>query len=102
MKNTQAGAHDRAFALGASGSPLERLELKYTYRDVDADAVLGIFTESDFGLGFTDVSGHTFESSFDITDGVGLKLTYFKSETGDSTGSGTDADRLFLDFTFKH
>jgi hypothetical protein len=48
------------------------------------------------------VSGHTFESSIDITDGVAVKLTYFKSETGDSTGSGTDVDRVFLDFTFKY
>lgn len=102
VKNTEAGALDRAFALGVRGSPLERLELAYTYRDVDADAVLGIFTDSDFGVGSTDVSGHTFESSIDITDGVALKLTYFKSETGDSTGSGTDVDQVFLDFTFKY
>ncbi len=102
VKNTEAGSLDQAFAVGARGSPLERLALAYTYRDVDADAVLGIFTDSDFGVGSTDVSGHTFESSLDITDGVAVKLTYFKSETGDSTGSGTDVDRVFLDFTFKY
>ena len=38
----------------------------------------------------------------EVADGVAVKLTYFKSETGDSTGSGTDVDRVFLDFTFKY
>ena len=102
VKNTRAGSRDSAFALGALWSPLERWELAYNYRDVDADAVLGIFTDSDFGLGNADASGHVFASSFDITEAVGMKMTYFKSEAGASTGGGIDVDRAFIDFSFKY
>lgn len=101
VKNLDAGSQDRAYAIGAQWTPLSRWELAYSYRNVDADSVIGDFTESDFGLGITGAKGHIVASNFHIADGVGMKMTYFRSEAG-GAASGIDVNRAFVDFSFKY
>jgi hypothetical protein len=102
VRNTEAGSKDRGYALGVDWAPLERWELAYNYRDVEADATLGIFTDSDFGVGATGARGHVFETSFDVTDAVAMKMTYLRSEADVGPDAEIDVDRVFLDFSFKY
>ena len=62
--------------------------LRYIYRVVEKDAVLGIVTDSDFIGGGTDGKGHEGNFSFMITKHVGVGASYFyNSRTLDEPSS---------------
>jgi hypothetical protein len=70
----------------------------YMFRDVEADAVLGAFTDSDFIGGGTDGQGHTFGFKYQLAKNLQAALTYFLSER-DSTDD--DYNRLQGDLILK-
>jgi hypothetical protein len=74
----------------------------YTYLDLKPDAVLAVFTDSDFGGGGTNKRGHAFFGSYAPTDRTNLRFTYFLNETGVASGTPKDYDRLMLDFNFRY
>lgn len=51
--------------------------LRYEYRDLDRDAVVGAFTDSDFGGGGTNSSGHIIGAEYMLAKNVRLAATYF-------------------------
>ena len=69
VQNQDADRLDTGYALGVKlRFPGDRpWGLGYTYQDLEANAVLGILTNSDFGGGGTDVKGHLIKGNFDLS-----------------------------------
>jgi hypothetical protein len=72
-------------------------ELSYDYRELEADAVLGVFSDSDFIGGGTDGKGHRFGFGYQFTKNIQGALTYFLDEKDD----GNDYRRLQADLILK-
>jgi hypothetical protein len=70
----------------------------YDYRDIDSDAVVGQFNDSDFVGGGTDGKGHRFNLAYQIAKNFEAGLTYFLNKRGDNDD---DYRRLQADLTFK-
>lgn len=75
----------------------------YEYRDLEADAVVGVFTDSDFIGGGTGGKGHKFSTSYAIAQNATLGATYFMSQRdGDGDGNiNDDYDRFQFDLMVK-
>jgi len=76
-------------------------ELRYIYREVEADAVVGIFTDSDFRGGGTDARGHEFGGGLQLADNTTFNVTYFINEIGLQAEEGEDFNRLQVDLQLK-
>jgi hypothetical protein len=71
----------------------------YDYRDIDSDAVVGQFNDSDFVGGGTDGKGHRFNFAYQLAKNFEAGLTYFLDEK-----KNEDKDkynRLQADLVFK-
>lgn len=55
-------------------------DFRYNYRELEADAVLGAFSDSDFIGGGTNGRGHEFGFNYQLTKNVQAGLTYFVNE----------------------
>lgn len=75
-------------------------ELGYDYRDLEADAVVGQFSDSDFIGSGTGGRGHRIGAKYQIKKNVQAAATYF-ANTIDGSSSDTDYDRLQLDLILK-
>ncbi len=73
--------------------------LGYDYRDIDSDAVVGQFNDSDFVGGGTNGKGHRFNVAYQLAKNFETGLTYFLDERENSTGD--EYHRLQADFIFK-
>ncbi|MFC1636463.1 putative porin [Planctomycetota bacterium] len=75
-------------------------EFSYDYRELDADAVVGGFIESDFLGSATDSRGHKFGFKYQLVNNLRTCLTYYHLE---DTSSSRDLDyrRLMADLVFK-
>lgn len=73
-------------------------EASYNYRDLEADAVLGAFCDSDFVGGGTDGKGHKFGFKYQIAKNLQGGLTYLLNEAGSGKD---DYRRLQADLVFK-
>lgn len=99
--NTEADDEDTAYLaglrLGKAKDP-GSWELDYNYRELEANAVFGANTDSDFAGGGTDGKGHRFGGSYQIAKNVKGTVAYFLNERAVTKG-GTDYDRLQIDCT---
>lgn len=73
-------------------------ELSYNYRDLEADAVIGVFSDSDFIGGGTNGKGHQFGLKYQLAKNLQAALTYFLNERG---SNDDDYKRLQADLIFK-
>lgn len=106
VKNTDSDAkEDRGFAIGTKLGKVKKAwdwEVGYTYQDLEADAVYGTLSDSDFGGGGTDVKGHKLSAGVGISKNTKLGLTYFDNEYGDFTKADElDYKRLQIDLKTK-
>ncbi len=104
---------DTAYALGVylgKSGGFNDWVVKLSYQDKDADAVLGLLTDSDFGGGGTDSKGWVGAVQYGLAKQSYIQLTYFDTERKDSNGveSGNpdtsnpfDVNTLQLDIQFK-
>ena len=102
VQNQSVDDNGNGYSIGASlGSAKNPRAWKasYIYQDLESDAVLGLTTDSDFGGGGTNVSGHLFKAAYAIQKNVSFGLTYLINQQGDLE---TDYDRLQLDFKLKY
>jgi phosphate-selective porin len=76
-------------------------DFRYNYREVEADAVLGAFTDSDFIGGGTNGRGHEFGLNYQLTENIQAGLTYFINVRDRSTTTDDDYRRLQADLQFK-
>jgi hypothetical protein len=84
--------------LGKAKDPYS-FELRYNYRVVEKDAVLGAFTDSDFRGGGADGKGHEAGIDFVLGSHVVVGATYFFNKKG--VDGGTDYHRAQFDVAFK-
>jgi len=77
-------------------------ELSYDYRNLEADAVVGGFTESDFFGSFTNSKGHKFGFKYQLAKNLQAGLIYYHLEDIRSSSSLVrDYRRLQTDLIFK-
>jgi hypothetical protein len=69
------------------------------YKYVETDAVIGLFADSDFGNGTTDVKGFAVSGGYAVAKNVELASTIFINERG--VDDGTSWSRLFIDLVMK-
>jgi len=72
----------------------------YDYRDVERDAVLSLWNDSDFNGGLTGGKGHVVSAAYQAFKNVQLALTYFHSEV-DLADPDLDYRRLQADLVVK-
>lgn len=75
-------------------------EFSYDYRDVEADAVVGQFNDSDFIGGGTGGRGHRFGFAYALAKNTTAGVTYFDNEYGSGLGE-RDYQRLQVDVALK-
>lgn len=103
--NTDADDNDTGYLFGARyGSARARgtWDLGWFYEKLEADATVGLLTDSDFGGGGTDSKGHAITGTYAFHDNWNFKLTYFLNEIELAAGNPRDFDRLMLDLNFKY
>jgi hypothetical protein len=86
---------DTAWLLGAK-SKVFGFNLDYNYRDVQRNAVVGAFTDSDFANGTTGSRGHKFKVGYDIDKNFALGATYFLTKADFSSRTQRDANTNIL------
>lgn len=70
----------------------------YDYRDIESDAVLGVFNDSDFNGGGTDARGHRTNFSYMMLKNTVVGATYFCTET---RSTDVDEQRVQLEMQVK-
>jgi len=103
-QNGEVSVEDTAYAFGAKlGSAKKQgsWQGQYMYQDIEADAVIGTFNDSDFGGGGTDSSGHLLKGKYMIRDQIGLGASLFLNEVDRFQGTEHDYTRFQLDVEFK-
>ena len=103
VKNTAAGVVNdlgwlAGFSIGEAVEPLT-WALRYDYRKLESDAVLGVFPYSDSFGGGTNGKGHQIVAEMAVAKNVKLGVTYLYDKKGVS--GGTKYQRAMFDFSFK-
>lgn len=106
VKNLVAVSNqDTGWILGATlnkASDPGSWQVGYNYRELEADAVFGAFTDSDFIGGGTNGRGHVMNFVYQVAKNVQAALTYFHNEN-DRGGMSRDLDyrRIQTDLILK-
>ena len=90
--NTEADESDTGFALGGSVGEItgpRTWRIGYAYQDLEADAVIGTFTDSDWAGGGTDGKCHVVELNYGFRDRLVFGLRYFLNDRGEDAGNGS-------------
>jgi hypothetical protein len=77
-------------------------QVQYQYQDLEADATLGLLSDSDFSGGGTDGKGHKFSGKYAIDTSWTIGATYFDNDRGVDLGSDAGYKRLMIDTAFKY
>ena len=105
VQNQAVDENDTAYALGFKiGNAKNKGDwyFGYVYKKLEADALLGLLTDSDFGGGGTDSKGSVFKGSYAIHKNFNANATYFINDVGLKSGDPFDFRRLQLDLSFKY
>ncbi|GGU80402.1 hypothetical protein GCM10009504_41610 [Pseudomonas laurentiana] len=95
-------SEDTAWLTGVK-TKLGSWSLDYNYRDVQRDAVVGAFTDSDFANGFTGSRGHKVKVGYEIDKNFSLGAAYYmaKSDTSNAPTRDANVDTLQVDLEAK-
>jgi hypothetical protein len=105
VDNSDPKDNNTAWKLGiraGQARDLGQVRLSYWYAKKEADALLGLLTDSDFAGGGTDNEGHFLRAQVGINRSWEIGLQYFINELDISTGTKTDYNRLMLDTAWKY
>jgi len=105
VQNQAIDVNDTAYAMGFKVGKAKnkgQWEFGYVYQELEADSVLGLLTDSDFGGGGTNSKGHILNGSYAIDKNVNAKFTYFTNQVGLKSGDPFDFKRLQLDLSIKY
>lgn len=86
VANEAVRVNNKAWLVGVSlGKCKKAFDIcsRYIYREVGKDAVVGLFSDSDFAGGNTDSKGHEFNLGTNVSDNIETKVSYFNNEFGD-------------------
>ena len=75
-------------------------EVGYNYRDIEADAVVGGFNDSDFINGGTNGTGHKIGGKYQLTKNMQAAITFFTNEKN-ANSTEDNYKRLQADLIFK-
>ena len=108
VNNTAASisGEDTAWIIGGIIEPCPLWTLGYDYRDVEADAVVGLFTDNYFVKGGTGANGmgsrgHSINATYQCSDNIELAARLILSEDrGMGSGMNEDFNLLFVDLVF--
>ena len=104
VTNDDPSDNDTAWLVGTRfGQAKNRgqFEFNYYYADKEADSMLGLLTDSDFGGGGTDSKGHFLQVNYGVNKSWVIGAQYFINETDLASGSDTDYNRLMIDSQWK-
>lgn len=104
VNNSDASDNDTGWTLGTRfGQAKDRgqFQFSYYYAEKEADATLGLLTDSDFAGGGTDNKGHFLKLDYGVSKGWTIGAQYFINETDIASGSNSDYNRLMLDMQWK-
>jgi len=111
IKNDAADDSDSGFLVGAQLGKLKKKgswQIKAYFEELEANATLGLLSNSDFGVGGTNGKGFVVSGGYGITDQVAAKFSYYAVENNSDNlpvyngGEDFDTDILQLDLTFKY
>ena len=105
IQNQDADDYDTGWIVGTKLGKAKKpgsWQLQYQYQELEADATLGLVTDSDFMGGGTDGKGHKLGAAYAIHSNWQLALTYFDGTKGMDLGKDVDYKRLMLDTKFKY
>lgn len=74
-------------------------DAQVAYAEVKSDAVMGLFTDSDFGAGNTDVRGWVASARWKFYKGMTAKLTQYINRTAAASESPKEYNRTHADLT---
>lgn len=104
VTNGDVKEHDTGWTLGARiGQVKDRgqWQFSYFYADKEADAVLGLVTDSDFAGGGTDNRGHWLQFNWGVTKHWTVGAQYFIDDVDLAGGTARNYDRLMIDMQWK-
>jgi len=99
------GKEDTGYVLGIKAGKVRNkgdFGFSYAYQDLEADAVMGAHTDSDFGGGGADTRGSKISAALGLSKNTKLQATYFDTEYGGANSSNNhNYDRLQVDLQTK-
>jgi hypothetical protein len=102
--NTAADSLETGWLVGFHLGKMKKAgswDLRYIYREIEADAAVGMYADSDFRDGGTNAKGHEFGGSVQLADNTAFSLTYFMNEIGLEDDDPEDFKRLQADLQLK-
>ncbi len=103
MCNTAAAGEDTAYLVGVSLGKTTTpgtWSLSYNYRDVEADALLGVLAEATFAGGGTNIRGHKISAAYQVAKNTQFGVSYMPAKRTRNNVT-KDYDVVTVDFTFK-
>jgi hypothetical protein len=105
VDNVDADDENAGYALGAAYGEVTKpgtWRIGYAYQRLEADAVIGTFTDSDWSGGGTDGRGHVVDLTYGFRTRWALGFKYFINERGMAAGNERDYNRLQADVVFTY
>jgi hypothetical protein len=103
VNNTAADSLNTGWLVGVRAGKAKKpgsWEVRYIYRELEKDAVLGAFTDSDFRGGGTDAKGHEIGGGIMLAKNTAFNATYFINKMG-LDAAESDFSRLQVDLQLK-
>ncbi len=104
VTNSDADDDDLGWTIGTKiGQAKNRGQMQFTYyyAEKEADSMLGLVADSDFGGGGTDSKGHWLQFNVGINKSWTIGAQYFINEIDVASGNKRDFDRLMIDMQWK-
>ena len=101
VNNTAVDSQNTGWQVGIKVGKTKKTgswSLRYLYKKIEKDAVVGIFTDSDFRGGGTDAKGHELNGALQLAHHTTFKVSYFINKIGTQE---TDFNRLQVDLQLK-
>jgi hypothetical protein len=103
-QNNEVSVEDTAFAYGAklgSAKQAGSMEFTWMYQDIQADAVIATFNDSDFAGGGSDSDGHLLKAKYGLSEKIWLGGNFFFNNKDRYQGTEHDYFRVQIDLEFK-
>lgn len=104
VQNTSADDEDTGWLVGIQLNKLTdpgSWQFGWDYRDIEQDAVVGQFNDSDFIGGGTGGKGHRFAAGYMVVKNVTANVNYYMAELERPGIEGEKYDRVQVDVAFK-
>jgi hypothetical protein len=107
VENQDADDNEQGYIVGTKLGKAKNKgswQVQYQWQRLEADAVLGLWTDSDFMGGGTDGEGHKFSAAYALQNKWTLGFTYFNGDRcfDDVKCDSRDYERLQIDTKFKY